>query len=211
MSNSKRGGLCRIIGAGEFSPSDITDFCDAFYIAADGGLEKLDALGLEPSLTVGDFDSLGYTPSGQNVSVFPSEKDDTDTGIAVKRAIALGFDTIELYGALGGRLDHTLANIQLLSLISESGRRGRIIGNGVIITAVTDSSLEFPAGTRGTVSVFALGGIAHGVYLTGLKYPLVNATLTCDFPLGVSNEFTGAASKITVEHGTLTVITLNGE
>ena len=75
-----------------------------------------------------------------------------------------------------------------------------------MVTVVKDGGLRFPAGKRGTVSVFCLGADAEGVTLEGLYYPLKNGKLTAGFPLGVSNHFTGQEASIFVEKGSLLVI-----
>lgn len=96
-----------------------------------------------------------------------------------------------LLGCLGGRLDHTVANLQLLSWLSAQGAQGVLLGEGEAAAVVTEGTLSFPASMEGFVSVFCAGGTARGVTLEGLKYPLDHAELTSDFPLGVSNEFVG--------------------
>ena len=174
-------------------------------IAADGGLRHTRKLGITPDTVLGDFDSLGFTPEGANV--FPVEKDDTDAMLAVRRGLQLGYREFLLYGSLDGpRLDHTVANFQTLQYLADHGAVGYLIGNTTMVTVVKDGSISFPAGATGTVSVFCMGPDAQGVTLEGLYYPLQNGTLTPGFPLGVSNHFTGANAKISVEKGSLLVL-----
>ena len=173
-------------------------------IAADGGLKHTEALGLEPDVILGDFDSLGYVQEKANV--FPVEKDDTDAMLAVRRGLELGNGEFLLYGSLDGpRLDHTVANFQTLQFLCDRGAWGYLIGKDYLITVVKDGFLEFPAGAQGTVSVFCLGRDAHGISLEGLYYPLEEGTLTAGFPLGVSNHFTAGPSRIRVRDGSLLV------
>ena len=113
--------------------------------------------------------------------------------------------TILVLGCLGGRLDHTVANLQLLSWLSAQGAQGVLLGEGEAAAVVTEGTLSFPASMEGFVSVFCAGGTARGVTLGGLKYPLDHAELTSDFPLGVSNEFVGLPARISVEEGSLLV------
>ncbi len=87
----------------------------------DGGFTSLADVGCAPDLAIGDFDSLGYVPEGVEVLVFPPEKDASDMELALGEAVARGADAVEVYGALGGRLDHTLANLQLLASFAEHG------------------------------------------------------------------------------------------
>ena len=102
---------CVIFCAGGFSalaePVNEADL----VIAADGGLRHTEQCGVQPTLILGDFDSLGYTPD--RAEVFPVEKDDTDSMLAIKEGLGRGFRRFVLYGALdGARLDHTVANLQ---------------------------------------------------------------------------------------------------
>lgn len=174
-------------------------------IAADGGLAHTQALGLAPGVILGDFDSLGYVPDQANV--FPVEKDDTDAMLAVQRGLAEGFRDFVLYGSLDGpRLDHTVANFQTLQFLADRGARGILVGVDTLVTVVQNGKLSFPAGKSGTISLFSLTSQARGVTLKGLYYPLENATLTCGFPLGASNHFTGAEAEISVREGSLLVI-----
>ena len=178
---------------------------DDFLLAADGGLRHLQSLGLTPDEILGDFDSLGYVP--ENSSRFPVEKDDTDSMLAIRRGLELGYREFWLYGSLDGpRLDHTVANFQTLLYLAEHGARGTLAGLRQKVTLLRNGALRFPAGMRGNLSVFAMAGDAEGVTLRGLYYPLENGSLTPAFPLGVSNHFTGDEAKITVEKGNLLII-----
>lgn len=174
-------------------------------IAADGGLVHTQRLGVEPDVILGDFDSLGYVP--QSANVFPVEKDDTDAMLAVRRGLAMGCGEFLLYGSLDGpRLDHTVANFQTLEFLSEHGARGILVGADTLVTVVKNGKITFSPGKQGTISVFSLTSRAEGVTLRGLYYPLDQGTLTCGFPLGASNHFTGAAAEISVEEGSLLVL-----
>ncbi len=198
-------GNCVIFGAAEFEKLLAPVGENDLIIAADGGLAHTQALGLHPNIVLGDFDSLGYVPAG--AQVYPVEKDDTDSMLAVRKGLEAGFRRFVLYGALDGpRVDHTLANFQTLLYLAEHGARGYLVGKRQTVTAVKNSCVQFPAGFSGTVSVFCLGADAKGVTLRGLHYGLENGTLTSSFPLGVSNHFTGEAASITVESGSLLVI-----
>ena len=198
-------GKCIIFCAAAFDALVQPVEKEDFIIAADGGLEHTAKLGIEPNEILGDFDSLGYTPD--DARVFPVEKDDTDAMLAVRRGLSLGYRDFILYGSLDGpRLDHTVANFQTLQFLADRGARGILVGLDTLVTVVKDGSISFPAGCRGTVSVFCLGPDAEGVTLEGLYYPLKKGTLTAGFPLGVSNHFTGAEARITLENGSLLVI-----
>lgn len=202
---------CIIFCAGGFEklarPIDASDY----LLAADGGLRHLQALELTPHGIIGDFDSLGYIPVG--AQVFPVEKDDTDSMLAVRKGLELGYRRFEIYGALDGdRLDHTIANLQTLVFLSERGAVGYLIGLRYIATTLRNGSLRFSSDASGILSVFCLGRDAKNVSLHGLKYPLEHGTLTGSFPLGVSNHFIGEAAFVSVGEGTLTLLydTANG-
>jgi len=202
-------GICYIIGAME-SAFPFQPKAGDCIIAADGGYRHLRAAGLKPDLVVGDFDSLGYVPEGEEIVRHPVRKDDTDTMLAVKLGLARGYDRFLLLGGLGGRLDHTIANLHALAYLMNHGARGCLMGKSESAILFRDRSVFFYPEGRETVSVFAYGGIAMGVSLEGLEYPLTNAVLTPGFPLGVSNAFTGAPAKISVEQGCLLVIWQDG-
>ena len=171
-------------------------------IAADGGLRHLQRLNITPDITLGDFDSLGSIPAG--ASVFPSEKDDTDAMLAVRRGLDMGCRRFLLYGSLDGpRLDHTVANFQALQFLADRGAVGYLVGNEYIVTVIRNETMTFPGDAQGILSLFCLGPDARGVTLENLYYPLENGTLTAGFPLGVSNRFTGKAARVTVRDGSL--------
>ncbi len=193
-------GKCLIFCAAEFEGLVLPVEDGDYLLAADGGLRHLEQLNLTPHGILGDFDSLGYVPTG--AQVFPVEKDDTDAMLAARKGLQLGYEEFLFYGALDGpRLDHTVANFQTLQFLADRGARGYLIGNDWIVTVIRNETLLFPAEAEGTVSLFCLGADAEGITLENLYYPLENGTLTSGFPLGVSNHFTGKAARITVGKG----------
>ena len=178
----------------------------SYVIAADKGVLQLRAKGVEPDLVVGDFDSLGYVPEARELVRHPVEKDDTDMMLAVREGLRRGFREYILYGGLGGRLDHTLANLQTLGFLAAHGARGLLYGEGTAVTLLQNGAMRFPASVQGTFSVFCFGDKAAGVTETGLYYPLENASLTNTFPLGVSNAFCEKDSSISVKKGKLLLL-----
>lgn len=177
---------------------------DDLVIAADAGYKQLG--GIKPHLVVGDFDSLGFVPREETVVELPVRKDDTDALFAVKLGLSRGFRRFVLLGSVGGRLDHTLANIQALSYLTTRGARGVLVGESEKISMLQNGSLNFFGTPEGIVSVFAYGGTATGVTEENLAYPLDRATVTTDFPIGVSNEFTNQPARVTVEEGCLLIV-----
>lgn len=174
--------------------------------AVDGGFASLTAAGCAPDLAIGDFDSLGYVPKGVEVLAFPPEKDASDMELALGRAVARGADAVEVYGALGGRLDHTLANLQLLASFAERGLAVTAVGERERIAFVVGpGELRLPAARSGIVSVFSLTDVSAGVVEEGLKYGLDGVALTNRTSWGLSNELVGASARIALESGTLAV------
>ena len=196
---------CYIVGAGDFNEKtlDITD--GDIVIAADGGYEYLDKIGIKPDIYMGDFDSAPKPQTNADIEVFKCEKDDTDTLLAVKHGFELGFKSFKIYGGCGGRADHTFSNIQTLAYIVSRGGRAMLFGNSEVYT-VTDSEVSFGGDMKGKISVFSLSDRAEGVSIKGLKYELEDSVLTNLFPLGVSNEFIGKPSEISVKNGLLLII-----
>ena len=203
---------CIIVGAGECSIKKLQerlvvregDLC----IAADGGVEHLLQAGKTSHIVLGDMDSLKQQeiPATLPIQRLPVEKDDTDMLAAIKKGLTLGFRSFEFYGALGGRIDHTIANLQCLLYLMNRGARGVIIGNDTRILLMRNEKTMFPSNAyeKGQIiSVFAFGQDAYGVSETGLKYTLDNVILQQEFPVGISNEFMGMDAAIEVKNGTL--------
>lgn len=200
-------GICHVVGAGEFCPRGLTPGPGDLVIAADGGFAALEGLGLSPDLVVGDFDSLGHRPDHPQVVALPVEKDDTDMHSAIRLGWERGYRAFRLYGGTGGRIDHTLANIQSLAWLASQRGRGWLVGPDWTATVLSDGgALTLEAGRQGMVSVFCLGDRAEGVDIQGLKYGLSDGVLTADYPLGVSNSFLGGESRVSVRRGKLLVL-----
>ncbi|MBR3509145.1 MAG: thiamine diphosphokinase [Lachnospiraceae bacterium] len=209
-------GRCILIGSGDLTVSEVKKKDGDFVIALDGGIGYCDFLRLEPDLVIGDFDSvteeeqkaveiLEREVPDQVIRLQP-EKDDTDMLYGIKYALGLGYREFRLYGATGGRLDHTLANIQCLLYLKNHDASGYLMdGNGMIMV-LKDEAVSFQENLEGMLSLFALGERAEGVSIRGMKYPLENATITNDFPIGISNEFIGEKAEISVTKGELVCI-----
>ena len=198
-----REKTCLIFGAGEYDNIEPRLSEADLIIAADGGYSWLRERGIRPDLLVGDLDSLGYVPEGVDLLRLRPEKDDTDMAIAIAEGEARGCGRFIMYGGLGGRLDHTYANIQLAAGLSRQGKQVFILSGACCITAVHQGGAAFQSGYSGYLSVFAFGRKASGVFERGLKYRLDDAVMYDDRTLGVSNEFTGEASSVEVRDGTL--------
>lgn len=183
-----------------FTRADYVIACDAGYVHA----QRADIV---PDVIIGDFDSYtGDLPGGVEIIRTKPEKDDTDTMMALKLAIRRGYRRIMLVGALGGRVDHMLANISLVAFAAEKGADLQIVDGHHQIFAVRNGRRRVPRSTWRNLSVFAFDTECKGVTLRGVKYPLENAVLTNTFALGVSNEFTEDVAEISVESGILIVV-----
>ena len=133
--------LCYVVGAMPLDPGFIlTPVPGDLVIAADKGYETLSRLGVHPGLVVGDFDSLGSVPDHPQVLRLPRVKDETDTGFALRQGLKRGYRRFVLLGCLGGRLDHTVANLQLLSWLSAQGAQGVLLGEGEAAAVVTEGT-----------------------------------------------------------------------
>lgn len=203
--------ICYIFGAGERSDCDISLTSGDFVIAADGGFDYLKEIGLRADYVLGDFDSvLSYDLPSDSIR-YPKEKDDTDMMLAIKLGLEKGYEEFVIYGGLGGRLDHTMANIQALTYLSHNGAMGTLYGKDYALRVVTDGTISFgkdlPENQAGnTCSVFSLSDVSVNVTIQGLKYEISDQDLNNDFPLGISNEFTGKKAFINVKKGTLAVL-----
>ena len=196
--------VCYIIGAYHGEDAVILPASADFVIAADGGYAAAVKLGIRPNLVVGDFDSLGYVPEAEEIVQHPVRKDDTDTLLAIRLGLEKGYRNFVITGALGGRLDHTFANLQALLFLRDHGARGVLYGDSFAATAVTNGSITIEG--KGTLSVFTMDAKAEGVTLKNVSFPVEQGTLTNSFPIGVSNEFLEGPAVISVENGTLLVM-----
>ena len=199
--------ICYIIGAGDVTDPHIKATEQDFIICADGGYKYKTLLGRECDMVVGDFDSFGSVPEIENKIVAPTEKDETDMMLAVNLGFDKGYDDFVLLGALGGeRNDHSVANIQLLHYITSKGARGTIYHGDEVFIAFSNGTLTLSAELEGYISVFSLSSESRGVTIKNLKYTVDDFTLCAYKPIGVSNEFLGVESSVTVEEGSLLVI-----
>lgn len=199
-------GICYIVGAGDCFGLDFKPTDDDLVIAADGGLSYLKEFGIAPDVVIGDFDSLGYVPKGKNVIKLNTRKDDTDMLSAAKHGLSEGYGEIHIYCGTGGRIDHTVANIQLLTYLANNGAQGYLYDRDSVLTVIRNGEISFGEDMSGYVSVFSVSDVSREVYMENLKYELSNAVLTSDFPIGTSNEFIGKSGKIRVGDGTLLIV-----
>ena len=197
--------ICILVSGGEYHPIPRPEE-GAFVIACDRGYEYCLRCGITPDLVIGDFDSYaGQIAEEVPVRRLPTEKDDTDTMSALRFAAAEGYDEVRIYCALGGRLDHTLANLQAMGWAAEHGLFAAIESPDTRVFALRDASLHLPRREGFSLSVFALSDRCR-VTIRGAKYPLEDAEVGSRFPIGVSNEWASDEALVTVRAGTLVIV-----
>lgn len=207
---------CILIGAGEFNDDPKSVEKDAYIIAVDGGIDYCRLYSINPDLYMGDFDSLSEAGRKflfhisenypKKVISLPKEKDDTDMLAAIKEGMKRGMFNFKIFGGLGKRLEHTIANIQCLIYLKNKGARGELIDKGIRISVIRDESMRFKREKKGYLSCFCMGAEARGVSIRGMKYKLNDVSLTDSYPIGISNEFIGEESEIEVKEGLLLII-----
>lgn len=188
---------------------------DDYLIGADRGALFLAESGLPLHLAVGDFDSIDsrqfeyVRARAERMLTFDAiDKDWTDTELALREALSLGFQEVVLAGVLGTRFDHTLANVYLLCLAADEGAAAVIAGERNEIRLLTGpGECRLQADPRyEQVSLLPVGGEASGITLHGFAYPLDNATLRIGMTLGVSNKLAAPEGVIELGQGRLLVI-----
>lgn len=199
----------------EFARIYLKDKIFRHIIAADSGVAACRRLGLLPTDILGDFDSLNdkeelsfYEKLGIPIHTFPRRKDYTDTHLAVEYAGSLKPDTVTLLGATGTRLDHTLANISMLSRLECMGIRAKIVDryNEISMVCGQQERTYEKSARRKYVSLIAWGGPVKGIDLEGFSYPLRNAGLEPDLSIGISNEIEKEYGTLRIKEGNLLVI-----
>lgn len=182
-----------------------------YVICADGGANHLKRLGIIPTTIIGDLDSINkedleyYKSQKVEIIRFNSEKDETDTQLAIQFAMSLQISELVLLGALGNRLDHSLANIYLLQSVVSQGVKVSIMNeNNIIYLVAKEIQLQGKKGD--TVSLLPFTDQVTGIDVKGLYYPLEDATMRKANPYGISNIFTKEIVDISIQSGLLLVI-----
>lgn len=209
---------CLIITGGPLDLSFAAAFLEkeAFekVIAVDSGLEGVKALGLEPDMIVGDFDSvkpeiLEYYRTREHIvwDVRQPEKDETDTELALMKAQAAGCSRIVVLGATGGRLDHMLGNIHLLFPCLQKGIEAYILDPRNRLYLIDGERVFRRGETWGKyISFVPLTEKVAGITLTGFKYPLFQKDIEIGTSLCISNELWEEEGRITFTDGVLIVV-----
>jgi len=201
---------CLVVSGGEYSPVPKELKYD-YVIACDAGYNNCLKLDITPDIVIGDFDSFKGNPDTDlgNIPVRKHNvmKDDTDTMLAIKYAIQHGYDHIIICCALGGRMDHTMANIQSLSYIAKRKLSCELISKNEYMTVLYDGcSSSFDREENACLSALSLSDTCVGVTIKGALYELTNGTLDNTFPLGYGNSWAEDTITISLEKGLLLVI-----
>jgi len=204
-----------IAGGDAPAPLDVALAVAPLVIAADSGVGHALALGLRVDLVIGDLDSADpadverAVAAGARVDRHPADKDATDLELALDAARALGATEVTVLGVGGGRLDHLLANLLLVThaAYAELTIDARFDDTQISVVR-TARQLTGPVGS--TVTLLPIGGAARGVSTTGLRWTLTDAELTPASTLGVSNELVESPANILVREGVLLAIQPHG-
>ncbi len=194
-----------------FLDSRIREAGDPFIICTDGAAEKMRGVGRIPDLIVGDMDSVDkevliyFESKGSLVVRHSVDKDESDTQLALERAFEMGAKDIRIFGALGGRIDHAMANISLLVMCAKRGVNARIVDEECELFVV-DQECVIEGKEGDTVSLLPLSSDVRGITLEGFRYPLTDGKMKIGTPYGISNRLTGTRGKVKVGEGYLLVV-----
>ncbi len=183
-------------------------------ICCDGGIKHTKKLNIIPDYILGDLDSAPkdiveyYKKLDVKFKIVSSYKDETDTELGINFAIELGAKTIDLYGATGTRLDHTLANIHSLMIALKNSVEAKIINENNIIQLI-NKQIVFKNKIGTTISLIPLSTEVKGIVTQGFKYPLNNESLSIGLSRGISNVIVDEESKVTIKSGYMIVIEAN--
>lgn len=203
---------CVIVGGVKINNTDqIKKYIDEtdFVFACDSGIESCKDIGVTPNLIVGDFDSHKKPDTDIEIITLPTAKDDTDTMFATKEAVKRGFSEVVLLGVVGDRIDHTLANVYILSYLQDEGVNGMIVDdfsemliiskNGQNISRISDNYRFF--------SLICLEGKVEGVTIKNAKFPLENGIITPNHQYATSNEvLPGEVAEVSIEKGSALLV-----
>lgn len=191
------------------STTNPTNDAAPVLLAVDGGYAYLDEMGVLPDHVIGDMDSMPEELKQKVLSLpedqftcLPVEKDDTDMLAAMKYVQKLGITEVILFGGTGGRFDHTFANLQSMLFFKKNGGNVVMQDDQNELRLLSNETVTFQGKEGKRMSLFAITPEVKDVTLKGFHYPLTNAKLTPDYPIGVSNEFVCREASVTVGTGT---------
>ena len=185
---------CILIGAGDCNVQKIETKPEDFVIAVDGGYDTCRKYDIVPDLIVGDFDSVqeSYMPqiaeiakiAPDHVVVLPTEKDDTDMLAAIRIGLLEGCQEFRIYGGMGGRLEHTLANLQCLIFLKQCSAVGYLMDDETTAFVMQNETVWFKPEAKGFLSLFSIGEKASGVTIRNLNMKCRTVRLQTAFRSG---------------------------
>lgn len=183
-----------------------------YIICSDGGANHAYNMNIIPDYIIGDLDSIKeniinyYKSKNVKFEKFPTKKDETDTELCIELSSKLKAKEIHFIGALGGRIDHTIANINLLYYIRKKGINPKIISEKEEVYIAIEEEIIIDGNIGDIISILPIKGNAKGVTLNNLEYPLNNDDIEFSRPLGISNVMTDTNCSIKVNEGSLIII-----
>lgn len=192
--------------------SRLAQWGEAMVVAADGGSRYAIALGLKLDAVLGDFDSIDeltrniLETSGTPMIVSPTHKNETDLELALLHAVEQGAQRIALLGTLGGRMDMTMANMQLLLHPALDGLRVEVWNGGQTAWLIAPPGEEIAGATGDTLSLIPMREDVEGIVSENLEYPLAHETLKLGIARGVSNVLAAPHAHIGFKTGLLLVV-----
>lgn len=180
-------------------------------ICADGGANHSFYMDVIPSAIIGDLDSVRneildfYMQNDVRIEKYPAMKDETDTQLAMLKAIELGADDITFIGAIGDRFDHSYSNLSLLLYLLNRNIKGKIINEKNEIYLI-NKSIELNGKIGGIISLIPYSQNVEEIYTEGLYYALSGQNMSLEMPYGISNIFTKEKASIRIKSGLLLVI-----
>lgn len=199
------------LGNHDFFRTQAARFCPCVLVCADGGARHLKSLGMTPQVIIGDMDSLPpetlkhFTERGSRISRYPREKKETDTQLALEYAWQLFPREVRIYGGMGGRIDHTLANISLLAAGAKRGIATLLVDEWCEVSVVTRKT-EIAGMVGQTISIFPLASPAEGIGMEGFAYPLAGGRMEIGAPYGISNLLAAEQAVVSVAAGSLLLV-----
>ena len=208
--------ICIVLNGEVENYTKIRDFITKedydYIICADGGANHTYNMEITPDYIIGDLDSVDeklvsyYKNTGVKFEKFPAKKDETDTELCIYLARDLNATIIDFIEALGGRIDHSITNINLLYYLKEMDIIPRIISEKEEMYIAVNEEITISGNVGDIVSVIAINGDADGVTLKNLEYPLDNYYMKYGVPIGMSNVMLSNECKVKVKKGNLIII-----
>lgn len=180
-------------------------------IACDGGVSHVKKLHIYPDYIIGDFDSAApeimeeYAAENISIIPYPVEKDYTDMELCINFAIENKATEIIIFGGIGSRLDHTLANIDLLSIPLKNGIKTSLISENSSVYLI-DDKISINGKKGDLISLIPFKDDVTGVTTKNLYYPLSDETLFIGSSRGVSNVFNESKIEVSIKSGKLLLI-----